>query len=54
MWSELVHLCYLNMPVCHVPIHPGHVYVVEKHPQNGFVFYPVTLVLRNDDAYEES
>lgn len=40
--------------LCHIPISPSHVYVIEKHPQNGFVLYPRTLVLCNDDTYEES
>lgn len=36
--------------LCHMPISPSYVYVVEKHSPNGFVLYPKTLVMHNDDT----
>jgi len=40
--------------LCHIPVGPGHVYVVEENSQNVFVLYPMTLVLCDGDIYEES
>lgn len=36
--------------LCHIPISPSHVYVVEVHPPNGSVLYPMTLVMHNGDT----
>lgn len=36
--------------LCHIPVSPSHVYVVEEHRPNGFVLYPITLVMHNDDT----